>query len=384
MGRQGLVTEEFRQSVVRFGETGSLVEGPFRLQDVFAETHNIVTGQVDAEPGVDQIDQGRQAGRIIEGGKGDKEAHARRIDGCGGNLQIPGEFDLPHLRQRIDGAADLQDIGGDGIAHGMIGTLGGGRVGDPHAFDGTWIVGRDRLVLDHRHPGHAKGPADGRRTAADNPAKTGSFADLVFQDAADSGPVAERQDARLHRYTHGDRGLNGINPQVVHQGVGLGDMIQVVDTAVGPHGPDRFVLEAGGLIVFVDIVVDLRTLDDTTGMAAVFRFAATFHDLIVHGLAGDLVMARKLTGGEIACRQSAGLVDDIDQDIGAVLAESLTDRMIDKRFRKDLVGGLEFFRIGNGDLAVFRVDGDELDPSWIPSPRPDPRVRRTGDGLQDP
>ena len=29
MGRQGLITEEFRQSVIRFGETGCIVEGLF-------------------------------------------------------------------------------------------------------------------------------------------------------------------------------------------------------------------------------------------------------------------------------------------------------------------------------------------------------------------
>ena len=73
-------------------------------------------------------------------------------------------------------------------------------------------------------------------------------------------------------------------------------------------------------------------------------------------------MACKLTGGEVAGRQATRLVDDIHQDVGPILSQSLADRMIDKGLGEDLVGGLEFFRLGNIDLSVLRVDGDELDP----------------------
>ena len=96
-------------------------------------------------------------------------------------------------------------------------------------------------------------------------------------------------------------------------------------------------------------------------MAVVLDLAAARQDRVVHGLAGDLLVAFKLAQGEVPGRQAAGLVDDIDEDVGAVLAEGLADRMIDEGLGEDPVRLLEFFRIGDRHLAVLRIDGDEFD-----------------------
>ncbi len=53
----------------------------------------------------------------------------------------------PSFLQRIDKTADVEDVGGDGVAGGVVGAHGGGGVGDADPFDGARIVGGDPLVL---------------------------------------------------------------------------------------------------------------------------------------------------------------------------------------------------------------------------------------------
>ena len=58
----------------------------------------------------------------------------------------------------------------------------------------------------------------------------------------------------------------------------------------------------------------------------------------------------KLRGG-----QSAGLVDDIDQNVGAVLAQGLADGIVDQGLGKGAAGNLEGLGIGDVDFAVGRA-----------------------------
>ncbi|EKD34009.1 MAG: hypothetical protein ACD_75C02507G0002 [uncultured bacterium] len=97
-------------------------------------------------------------------------------------------------------------------------------------------------------------------------------------------------------------------------------------------------------------------------MAVVLGPAATLDDDVMHGLAGDGLVPGELAGGEVAGRQAAGLVDDIDQHIGAVLAEGLADRIVDEGFGEGPSGLLERLGLGDIDLGVGRLDGDKLDP----------------------
>jgi hypothetical protein len=68
--------EEFRQCIVDLGEPGCGVEGPLGLEDIFAEVDHIVAGERKSEAGINKLDECRQTFGIVEGGKGDKEAHA--------------------------------------------------------------------------------------------------------------------------------------------------------------------------------------------------------------------------------------------------------------------------------------------------------------------
>ena len=130
--------------------------------------------------------------------------------------------------------------------------------------------------------------------------------------------VAEGEDARFHGHAEHDGGLDGVDADVVHDAVGQGDVVEVVDAAVGAQAPDGLVLEAGGHVLAVLVVVDLGALDDAAGVAAVLRLAAAGNDGVVHGLAGDLVVPFELAVGEVAGRQPARLVQDVHQHVGAV------------------------------------------------------------------
>ncbi len=117
---------------------------------------------------------------------------------------------------------------------------------------------------------------------------------------------------------------------------------------LAPKPQIGLVLEAGGHVLAFLVVVDLRTLDDAAGMAAVLRLAAAGDDGVVHGLAADLVVPFELAGTEVPGRQAAGLVEDVDQDVGAVGGQPFAaDRVIEHRLGEGLGGGLEFLRIGD-------------------------------------
>ena len=81
MRRQCLIREEFGQPVVFAGKTGSFVEIPFHLEDVFAEFRNIIRRHFRTNKGTDQIDQGLKSFWLVQNRKGDEQAHARGVNG---------------------------------------------------------------------------------------------------------------------------------------------------------------------------------------------------------------------------------------------------------------------------------------------------------------
>ena len=332
------------------------------LEDGHAQLGHVVRGQLGTEAGVDHVDQGRQAGGVVQGREGDEQTHAGGVDGRGGDLQVARQLHLAFLAERIDLAAHAEDVGGDGVAHGVVRALGGGGVGDADTLDGARVVGRDGLVLDHRHAGDAVGAAHRAGAVADDAAQRRTLGHLFTQDAADPDAVAKGKHAGLHGHAEGHRDLDGIKAQVVHDRVRLGHVVEVVDGAVRAQRPDGLVLETRGLVGALDVGVDLRALDDAAGVAVVLGLAAAGDDGVVHGLAGDGLVALELAGGEVAGGQAAGLVDDVDEHVGAVLGQGLADRVVHQGLGKGAVGGLEGLGLGDLDLLVGRLDGDELDP----------------------
>ena len=245
----------------------------------------------------------------------------------------------------------------------MVGAHGAGGVGDADAFDRTGVIGRYALVFYDRHAGDAIGLADRAGAATQDAPERCAPADFLGQNAQHLLAVSPRQDSGFHGYPEHDRGFDRIDADVVHQVVGAGDVVQVVDAAVRTQPPDSLVFKAGCYVLALLVVIDLRTLDDAAGMAAVLRFAAAGDDGVMHGLAGDLVGPVEVANREVAGRQAASLVEDVDQHVGAVGRQAFAaDRVVHQGLGKDAGGRLEFFRIGDRHLGcALVVDGDELD-----------------------
>lgn len=91
--------------------------------------------------------------------------------------------------------------------------------------------------------------------------------------------------------------------------------------------------------------------------------AAAGDDGVVHVLARDHVMMLALARREVAGRQAADLVQDVDQHGGAVGRQALAgNRVILERLGEYHVGGLEGGRVDQRNRArTILVDGDELD-----------------------
>ena len=70
------IVEEFRQTILIGRDARVKVELTFEFEDVFAEIGNVVTCQVDAEPGVDHVDKGREAFGNVQSREGNEDAHA--------------------------------------------------------------------------------------------------------------------------------------------------------------------------------------------------------------------------------------------------------------------------------------------------------------------
>ena len=198
--------------------------------------------------------------------------------------------------------------------------------------------------------------------AAEDAAEGRTLADFFPKQAQHFLAVAEGENAGFHGHAEHDGCFDGVDADVVHDAVGPGDVIQIVDATVGAKTPDGLILETGGDVFAVLVIVNLRTLDDAAGMAAMLRLAAAGNDGLVHGLAGNLVVAVELTNGKVPGRQAAGFVEDVDQDVGAIGGQTLTaDRMIKQGLGKGARRNLEFFRLGDLDAgSPFVVDGDEL------------------------
>jgi hypothetical protein len=64
--RQEFFLEKFGQPVVLFGEARLGVEFPLRFEDLFPQGRDIVAGEIQAEKGIQQVEQGLERIRLME------------------------------------------------------------------------------------------------------------------------------------------------------------------------------------------------------------------------------------------------------------------------------------------------------------------------------
>ena len=60
--------------------------------------------------------------RDVEHGERHEDAQAQRVEHRRRDLQVLGELGLPLGLHRVDGAAHAEDVGGDGVAGGVVGA----------------------------------------------------------------------------------------------------------------------------------------------------------------------------------------------------------------------------------------------------------------------
>src|SRR6185369_1648132 len=211
----------------------------------------------------------------------------------------------------------LEDIGGNGVAGSVVGTLGSGGVSDADTLDGTGIVGGNRLALDDRYFFHAEHLAGDFGAAAQNPAQGRPLAHLI-QKTDGTVTVTELDNAGIHGHTDGGPHLDGVETDVVVHEVEPGHGIKIVNAAVAAVGPDSLIFRLLGEVVAVLVVVDARALDDAATVAAVGRSATPFDLQFSLGFAGELGRAGKGTLLEVVGRIAAGFVENIGKNVGAV------------------------------------------------------------------
>ena len=166
MGRQGLVLEVIGQPVVLRSKARLDVELPLVFEDRFSQFGYIVAGQFQTIKGIDHVDQGLKRLRLVQGRKGDEEAHACGVNGRCGNLEISREFNLPLGFQWIQTSPHVHNVGRHRIPSRVIGAHGAGGISHTDAHDPPWIVGGHGLSLHHRNPFHAKDLTGYRSSAA--------------------------------------------------------------------------------------------------------------------------------------------------------------------------------------------------------------------------
>ena len=154
--------------------------------------------------------------------------------------------------------------------------------------------------------------------------------------------------ARLEQvHAAGDGGAqgDGVHAVLVAEEVGLEDGLQVVDAAVRAHAPGGFVL---GSLTLAQVlgVGDLGhpAAADHAGVAAL----GTHQQLVGQGLPAHLVGGREVAVPEVVGGQRPGLVEDVDQDVGAVGLEPGAPHGVQADALPGLVhGGHETLGIGH-------------------------------------
>jgi len=136
--------------------------------------------------------------------------------------------------------------------------------------------------------------------------------------------VAKGSHARLHGYRQGGTGLDGVQPVEVAQAYHLGDVVEVVDLAIGAQRPVRLVLDARGDLGTVLGIPGVRALDDAAWAAGMVIDLLAFArlDALKDRLAGDLGSAIKPPPAKVSRGQAPGLVQDVDQHSRAVAVEA--------------------------------------------------------------
>ena len=328
MRGNGFRHHEPRQPVLGGSKARTGIEITLARQHLFAEFDHAVAGKVQSVGCVHEVQERLECFRLVQDGERDKEAHAERIDGGRGDLEVSRQLDLALGLERIHVSAHLEHVLGNSIPCRMIGTHGAGRVGHADTGHCAGIVGRHGLSFHDRYPLHPEYLSGDRCAIAQDPAEITAFADFVHQVDGRPG-IAEPGKSGLHCHTDAGSHLDGIDAVVIVQEIEPGDGIQIVDAAVAAMGPDRFIFGLLGQVMAVLIMVHSGTLDHAAAVAGMGGQSAALGFQRCLGLAADLCCAVEASLLEIIGGIPAHLVQDVGQDVRTVGRQTLSrDRVL--------------------------------------------------------
>ena len=332
--------------------------------------------------------------------EGREYAGARRVDQRGRVLERLDQTGLAVGFQRIGLFRNTQDFRRHGIAAQVAGAAVRGRVGQAHALNAAWVVGREFLALDrHRQLRMAVLLAQSLGAHGDLLAETFALAGHLTQigkvfrriegqrNAAKIGFWNGAHLVHLHRRGDCRSERDRVHAVFVADVVAERQRLEIADPGGRAKRPGRLVLQPAA-----DAVILLAALDREMvrvhlraplagNRAAETRRVGHQIGLAVgrpwfgHGLAADLGRAVELHAVGIARRQGADLVDDAHQHLGAESRQAFTG---DRVFRQDLLGALGRLQEGHRvlDRHADRAAHDEGFQVFRSHDRADARTSR--------
>jgi hypothetical protein len=150
----------------------------------------------------------------------------------------------------------------------VVGTHGGGGIGDADALNGAGIIGRHGLALDHGHALHTEDlPGDGG-PVAQNSAQRCSVTDFLEQlDAAWASPNLASPASMATPMVAPISMVSRPKSSSMRSSWAMAS--RIVDAAVAAVGPDRLVFGLFGDEIAVFVVKGARAADDAAAVAAV-------------------------------------------------------------------------------------------------------------------
>jgi len=243
----------------------------------------------------------------------------------------------------------------------MIGTHGGRGIGDTYPLNTSGIVSGNGLTFDDGNTIDTKGLAGKCGSIADDLSQGILFIVHTFQKLDGGLAVTPGDHPAIHGHDNGVGDIDGINPEIVAESVHLGDVINILDHAVGTKGPYRLIFHAGSDVFSVFVIIRLGTLDDTAGMTSFLDPAASGLHMLDHFFTGNTFDVVKSSLPEIFGRQRSGLIENINQNRGSKGRQALTSHgMIKQNFDPTFGGNLEGFLVsiaGTGTIGIIHNQG---------------------------
>ena len=169
----------------------------------------------------------------------------------------------------------------------------------------------------------------------------------LFQYLSDKPGITEFAHAGFHQDAdHGAR-FNGIDAQVVGDGIQLGQVIGFPDAAIGPQQAQGFVLDRRDNLITVGAGIHVTALNQATRHAGVFLLAAAGNILPAHEITAHLhgfpVGVNQASGGEITHRETAYVIGIVSHHGSAETFVAVDHLVLTQFFRVIPHSGDDFF-----------------------------------------